>query len=159
MSISTEYLVSPCGKICKNCIKFAEGDIAKNARSLLEQLQGYDGFIAEELGFAGFRTNLEFMNYLNKLAGADCPGCRNKSDCKRESSNCTIAECKFLEYKYSCAECSSYPCERYNTLSDVAKEISKDNIESIKRLGASTHYTVNRNKSNYSGYMGKKIQC
>ncbi len=138
--------VAPCGLDCGRCLSNPESPIATLARDLRREL---GGFAAMAERFAGmdpaFAQYPGFAAVLDRLADADCSGCR---DGRCLLTSCGVKDCAPAHGVDWCCECPEFPCEKSN-LPPMLRQRWRRNTERIRELGPAAWLDAIRKKPRY----------
>jgi hypothetical protein len=139
--------VAPCGIDCSRCFGLIDGEARRHAAALQEIFGPSFRKFAER--FAGHVPVLakygDFREFVDFLAGIDCPGCRNAA---AEEKPCGILKCYRGKGVDFCFECDDFPCEPDGIDGDLRKRWIETG-ERIREIGLEAWYVEMKKKHRY----------
>jgi hypothetical protein len=123
-------LAAYCGLYCGACDIYQKR-ISQSGNELKKVLDAYDfGLIANQV--PGLEDYKAFYNVLNNLITifGQCEACQKDGG----PPQCQIRMCSREKGYQTCAECSSFPCDKVKFIVDGYPQV-KDSIKEIKNIG------------------------
>ena len=146
-------VVAPCGKMCDTCANYYNSTLVQSARRMVQFLDGYEEYIAKEKGYSGIRDYQTFEKVLKEFAKGKCHGCRATDDCTvKQHPKCVIRKCAEHRDIEFCTQCSCFPCNVNDSVSENVTEDWKNKSTELSKEGVTAYYYDNIHKSQYLGY-------
>lgn len=141
--------LAPCGLHCGKCFAYKDGDIAKNSRTLKNELGDFDIYakrFVELLDAPVFNKYPEFKDMLDHFSEAECAGCRNEK-CKL-FKDCKVRMCSEEKEVDFCFQCPGFPCNNTGFDEHLHARSVKIN-QRMKETGVENYYEEIKDQPRY----------